>query len=394
MTQRIYYFDSYLKEFSAEVTQQLRVDGKPAVVLDQTAFYPESGGQPHDTGLLGEARVLRVLEGDAGEIIHILDREILPGPVSGFIDWERRFDHMQQHTGQHILSQAFIAVAKAPTLSFHMGQEVSTIDVDLAEPSASRMDDAQTLASRIVFENRAVHVLTTDRENLDSLGIRKESQREGEIRVIDVGGFDRSACGGTHVRHTGEIGIISILGFERYKGGTRVEFAAGQRALKILSRDRELLKGLCKLYSTGADNLAEMTEKLMQERAALSREKDRLQTQLLDMEAEALIGGAAAAGRMAIIRRTFSGRKLDDVKLLAQKLAAHPGVVAILAIEDARQLVVARNAGLTGSCHEAIRQVTAVFGGKGGGRPELAQAGGIPADSLDACLVAIEKHFS
>ncbi len=375
------------------MTQRLRLDGKPAVTLDRTAFYPESGGQPHDTGSLGEASVVRVLEDDVGEILHILDREIPPGPVSGFIDWERRFDHMQQHTGQHILSQAFIAVAKAATLSFHMGQEISTIDVDLSKPSASRMDDAQILASRIVFENRAVHVLASDRENLGSLGVRKESQRKGEIRVIDVEGFDRSACGGTHVRHTGEIGIIAILGFERYKGGTRVEFAAGQRALKILSRDRELLKGLCKLYSTGAENLADVTEKLMQEKAALSREKDRLQAQLLDREAEALIGSAGAAGRTAIIRRTFSGRKLDDVKVLAQKLAAHPGIVAILAIEDARQLVVARSAGLTGSCHEAIRQVTAEFGGKGGGKPELAQAGGIPADSLDACLVALEKHF-
>ena len=394
MTKRLYYFDSYLKEFCGEVTRQLKIDGMPAVILDRTAFYPESGGQPHDTGSLGEARVLRVLEDDAGEIIHILDRDIPIGPVSGLIDWERRFDHMQQHTGQHILSQAFIAVTKAATLSFHMGQETSTIDVDLAEPSASQMEDVQTLASGIVFEDRAVHVLTTDRVNLGSLGIRKESQREGEIRVIDVEGFDRSACGGTHVRHTGEIGIVAILGFERYKGGTRVEFAAGQRALKILSGDHALLKELCGLYSTGPDNLADMTEKLFQERAALSKEKDRLQAQLLDMEAESMIAGAGQAGRTAIIRRTYSGRKLEDVKVLAQKLAAHPGIVAILAIDDARQLVVARSAGLPGSCHEAIRQVTAEFGGKGGGRPELAQAGGIPADSLDACLAALEKHFS
>jgi alanyl-tRNA synthetase len=394
MTKRLYYLDSYLTEFSGEVIQERRVDGSPAVILDQTAFYPASGGQPCDTGSLGGVRVLNVLEDDAGAVLHILDGGIPLGQAAGQIDWDRRFDHMQQHTGQHVLSQAFISVAQAATLSFHMGQETSTIDVELAQPTLSCMEEAQGLATRTVFENRAVRVITTDRESLSALGVRRDSQREGEIRVIEVEGFDRSACGGTHVRQTGEIGIIAILGFERYKGGTRVEFVAGYRALRSFSADHELLKKLGKLYSTSPDKIPEMTEKLFQERTALSREKDHLREQLLEMEAAELIQSARKTGRAAVVCKTYRDRDLEEVKALAQKVVTRPGTLAILATADAGRIVLARSADLPGSCHEAIRRVTSVFGGKGGGRPELAQAGGLPADSLDSCLAALEKDFS
>ena len=279
MTKRLYYADSYLKEFSGTVLECRQIDTKPAVVLDRTAFYPETGGQPHDTGMLNDAHVLKVLEDESGAILHVLDREIPAGAVSGIIDWARRFDHMQQHTGQHILSQAFIAVAQAQTLSFHMGAETSTIDIDLAQPSPAQMEEAQTLATNVVFQNRAVHILATDRDSLSSLGVRKESQREGEIRVIDVEEFDRSPCGGTHVRSTGEIGAIFVSNFERYKGGTRVEFAAGGRVLKLLQKDHALLRHLARIHSAAPDTLVEITEKCLQERTALTRENDLLRGQ-------------------------------------------------------------------------------------------------------------------
>jgi len=249
MTNRLYYDDSYLKEFTAVVLAASNEGGKPAVVLDRTAFYPTSGGQPHDTGTLGRARVLNVEETPSGDIIHILDSPLQPGPVSGLVDWERRFDHMQQHTGQHILSQAFIVAAQAQTVSFHLGQETSTIDIDLPDPSPQIVEKAESLATGIVFENRPVQVLKVDRAKLSELGVRKESQREGEIRVIDVEGFDRSPCGGTHVRRTGEIGLIALLGLERYKGGTRVEFVCGGRALKVFRTENGILKELGRLCS-------------------------------------------------------------------------------------------------------------------------------------------------
>ncbi len=393
MTKRLYYADSYLKEFTATVLECRRIDKNPAVILDQTAFYPESGGQPGDTGTLQDARVLNVLEEDAGAILHILDREIPAGPVSGRIDWPRRFDHMQQHTGQHILSQAFIHVAQARTLSFHMGSEISTIDIELAQPSADTMQEAQILATDIVFGNRPVNILTTDRDSLSALGVRKESQREGEIRVIDIDGFDRSPCGGTHVRQTGEIGLVFVSGFERYKGGTRVEFAVGGRALRLLQTDHELLKQLARIYSATPGNIPALAEKQAQERVAFVRENEMLRDQLLVMEAAELLQSATKTEHGLLVSKTFTDRKMDAVKSLAQKLTAGDGVIAVLGIADACQIVAARSRNLPGNCGEAIKKTAAELGGKGGGRPEFAQAGGFAAESFDSWMTALHKYF-
>jgi alanyl-tRNA synthetase len=391
MTKRLYYASSYLKEFSGIVLECRQIEKMPAVILDQTAFYPESGGQPHDTGTLNDAHVLKAYEDHAGAIIHILDREIPPGAVAGRIDWARRFDHMQQHTGQHILSQTFIAVAQAQTLSFHMGAEMSTIDIDLAQPSPAKMEEAQMLATEVVFQNRAVHVLAIDRDSLNSIG--KESRRDGEIRIIDVDGFDRSPCGGTHVRNTGEIGIIFVSNFERYKGGTRVEFAAGGRALKLLMKDHGLLSQLARIQSAIPEKLVEIAEKFSRERTAMSRENELLQEKLLEIEAKELLQSASRTERGCEICRTFSGRRLENVKLLAQKLTGNPGVVAILGITDTCQIVVARSKDLQGNCGDAIMKTASALGGKGGGRPELAQAGGFPADCLDSWMRALTQYF-
>jgi alanyl-tRNA synthetase len=394
MTIHLYYEDSYLTEFSASVVEQRGRGDKHAVVLDRTAFYPASGGQPHDTGTLGSARVVEVEENEGGSILHIVDSPVPEGPVSGRIDWERRFDHMQQHTGQHILSQAFLRVASAPTVSFHLGQESCTIDIELAQPSADLICEAEEQASRIVFEDRRVHVLMVQRSELAALGVRKESQREGILRVIDVADFDRSPCGGTHVRRTGEVGMIAALDFERYKGGTRVEFACGTRALRVLRRDHEVLKTLGKLHSAHPYELPRLVEKLQEERSALARENSRFKERILELEALELISQAERKGDKLFVRRRFSDRPMDSVKLLAQKIAAAPGAVAILGLEQSEaQVVVARSADVPGHCGTAIKEIAARLGGKGGGRPELAQAGGIPEGSLDSWLDALEQYF-
>ena len=395
MTIHLYYADSYLTEFAGIVLEQRKLGGKTMVTLDQTAFYPTSGGQPHDTGMLGSAHVVEVEEDPSGAILHVVDSPIQLGPVLGRIDWECRFDHMQQHTGQHILSQAFIKVAQAPTVSFHLGNETSTIDVELSQPTSSLMEQVEDLATRIVFEDRAVTVLTVDRQGLSALGIRKESSREGEIRVIDVEGFDRSPCGGTHVRRTGEIGMIAILGYERYKGGTRVEFAGGWRALRTLRNDHELLRELGKLYSSHPSDLQRLTEKLFQERAALSRQSAKLQDQILDLEAQDLVNRADKSRRALIVRASYPGRSLESVKVLAQKVAAHPRAIAILAaVQETAQLVVARNLEASGDCGAAIKQAAARLGGKGGGKPEIAQAGNIAAAALEAWFQELEAYFT
>jgi len=394
MTKRLFYTDSYLKEFSGTVLECRRIEKNPAVILDQTAFYPETGGQIADTGTLQEARVLNVLEDDTGLILHVLDRAIAAGPVAGRIDWPRRFDHMQQHTAQHILSQAFLNVANAPTLSFHMGAETSTIDIELAQPSASQMEEAQTLATHTVFENRPVHILTTDREGLGALGVRKDSQRDGEIRVIDIEGCDRSPCGGTHVRNTGEIGLIFVLGFERYKGGTRVEFAAGGRALKVLQKDHEILKQLARLHSVTPEGLPALAEKLAQERMSLNRENELLRDRVLEMEAAELIQSGTKTEHALRICNAFTDRKLEAIKVLAMKLTAKDSVVAVLGIADTCQIVVSRSRDLHGNCGEAIKKIASELGGKGGGRPEIAQVGGFAPEAFDAWMSALENYFN
>jgi alanyl-tRNA synthetase len=396
MTKHLYYDDSYRTEFSAKIQERVIIGGKPAVILDETIFYPESGGQPCDAGLLGGIRVERVEEDDSGNILHILssplDESI--GTVTGTIDWDRRFDHMQQHTGQHVLSQAFIAVAGAATLSFHLGQETSTIDVSLPNATASILRKVEDLATRIGFEDRPVQVLNVPREELAALGIRKESRREGMIRVIDVDGFDRSACGGTHVRRTGEIGMIFILGNERYKGGTRIEFVCGYRALTEFRNDHATLGELSKLYSSTPHELPILCEKLQAEHSSLVRDKRKQEEELLAFEARDLVLGAKRTGALAVVRRIYPDRKIETLKILAQKAASHPGMVILLgASQDAAQIVVARSQDVGGDCGAIIREVTGKLGGRGGGRPELAQAGGIDAAALEAWMSEIAGRF-
>ncbi|PYV42600.1 MAG: hypothetical protein DMG09_02230 [Acidobacteria bacterium] len=394
MTIRLYWEDPYLTQFNCTVVEVCLLDQQPVAVLDQTAFYPTSGGQPFDTGHLGTARVLNVEEDASGKIMHFLDAQLATGPASGRVDWVRRFDHMQQHTGQHILSQAFVQVAQAPTLSFHMGRETSTIDLNLSHPSEELMEQVEALAAGVVFEDRPVRVHNVRPEDLEALGVRKRSEREGTIRVIDVEGFDRSPCGGTHVRGSGEIGMIAILGYERYKGGTRVEFVCGGRALKTLRKDHDALKRLGKLYSASMYELPDLAEKFFQGRSDLVKQNARLQGEMLEFEARDLWREGVRLGGFVLVRATFSGRSLETVKLLAQKIVAQGEAVAILGLlEKTAQAVVARSTGIPGDCGAIVKDVTVKHGGKGGGRPDLAQAGGIPADNLEAWLTDVERHF-
>ena len=389
---RLYYSDSYLTEFTAEVVAERRHEGKNAVLLDRTAFYPTSGGQPNDTGMLGQTAVTDVVEDDAGTILHVLDGPAPSGTVQGKVDWRRRFDHMQQHTGQHILSQAFLKVAEAPTVSFHLGVDTSTIDVALPAPARGVIEDAEETASRITCEDRPVRILTVDRRELEGLGVRKETQREGEIRVIEVEGFDRSACGGTHVRRTGEIGLIAVLGFERYKGGTRVEFVCGGRALRRLRRDHATLAELAGLLSAHPHDLPRLVGKVLEERAELNRETARLRVQLLDFEARGLVLAAPESGGRRVVAKNLGDRGIDEAKILAQRICQTDGAIAVLGVtRGSGQVVLARSAAAILDCGALIRETASTLGGKGGGRPELAQAGGIRPEAVDLWIDSLAR---
>ena len=250
MTERLYYTDAYLQEFDARVVRVGTHRGRTSVVLDRTAFYPTSGGQPFDTGLLDRSiRVVDVIDDDAGDVVHVVDTPAdalyLGRTVHGNIDWPRRFDHMQQHTGQHVLSAAIERLFSVRTLSFHLGAEASTIDVS-RELSREELVAAEVDANRAVWENRPVAIRFVDAEEAATLPLRKDPVRGGTLRLVDVESFDLSACGGTHVARTGGIGVIAIGATERFKGGQRVEFFCGGRALMKFRSMRDWLASPCR----------------------------------------------------------------------------------------------------------------------------------------------------
>ena len=232
MTERLYYQDSYLREFVGDRVRVAETAKGFEVVLNQTAFYPTSGGQPHDLGFIEDSPVQDVYENPDGEIVHSMTQPIQAGALRCSIDWTRRFDHMQQHTGQHILSQAFLRTGQLDTASFHMGATYATIDLSAGNISNDQVRRAEDLANDIIRENRLIKVKIVPSDEASALGLRKESRREGSLRVVEVDEFDVSACGGTHVRQTGEISEIVVRKIERVNRQVRVEFVCGQRALE------------------------------------------------------------------------------------------------------------------------------------------------------------------
>jgi alanyl-tRNA synthetase len=374
----LYYTDPYLVSFDATVTEHLDLGGRPAVVLDRTAFYPTSGGQPFDVGALGEAVVSDVVDLEDGRIAHVVDRAIEPAAVVvGRIDWTRRFDHMQQHTGQHLLSAAFEHVHGARTESFHLGSESSTID--FAVPlDARQVTAAEAEANRVLWEDREVHVRFVDADEAASLPLRKESVRTGTLRLVEIAGYDLSACGGTHVGRTGAIGVVAIAGHERFKGGTRVEFLCGGRALRAFAASRDVIAASVRHLSVLPAELPAGIERLQaegKEQRAVTRD---LRARLVRHEAAALAATAIRAGEVQLAAQRVEGFDALGLKGLAQEIAARPGHAAVLLGADSpASLVVARAGDVALDAGAIVRQLTARFGGKGGGRPELAQGGGI-----------------
>lgn len=376
MTERVYYTDPYATEFDAAIVHAERLDGKPAVTLDRTAFYPTSGGQPFDTGTLGEARVLDVIDRD-DDVLHVLDREIAPGPVHGRIDWERRFEHMQQHTGQHVLSAAFDRLLGARTESFHLGSASATIDLS-REVTAKEIERAENEANRIVWEDRPVAIRFADAEEAAKLPLRKEPARGGRLRLIDVEGFDISACGGTHVARTGGIGVIAVGGWEKLRGGTRIEFVCGGRALRGYRALRDTVAASVRLISVLPDELPAGIERMQAEAKEAKRRLKDLQSRLAVFEGAALADRTASLGSHRVVVAALDGWDPNGLKTIASAIVERPGHVAVLlGLPAPCAIVVARAADATIDCAATLRTLTSRFGGKGGGRPDLAQGGGL-----------------
>jgi alanyl-tRNA synthetase len=376
MTTRLYYTDASLVTFDATVTSCAAAGDRFEAVLDQTAFYPTSGGQPHDTGTLGAARVLDVVDREDGVIAHVIDAPVETGArVAGVIDWPRRFDHMQQHTGQHVLSAAFDRLFDVRTVSFHLGAEAATIDL-AREMAAGDIAAAEAEANRVVWENRPVHVRFAGADEAARLPLRKESARTGELRLVEVPECDLSACGGTHVAATGAVGLIAVAGWERFKSGSRVSFVCGGRALRSHARLRDTVAATSRLLSAPPHEMAAAIERLQAEARQASRAVEALEQELSVHRAAALRAGAETIGGTRGVLTMLSGMSAGALKQLAAAIVAEPGLVAVL-VGDGQPapVAIARSADVSFDAGGWMKQAAQALGGRGGGRPEQAQGG-------------------
>ena len=388
MTDRLYYHDSYLTEFRARVVETS--PDRLRIYLDRTAFYPTSGGQPFDLGKLGVADVTEVVDED-GRIAHQVSAPLEAGDVSGVIDWQRRFDHMQQHTGQHILSAAFIRLFDVPTVSFHMGAENCTIDLETNALSTAQVDSAERLANEVITEDRPVRIRFASLERAQRLGVRKLPPKQtGELRLIEISNFDLTACGGTHARSTGQIGSILLRKVEKVKQGVRVEFVCGQRAVKTAHKDYSTLVEAAGLYSAHIHDLPQQIQKSLEEAKAAGKAQHKLLEEIAELQAEKLLAGNNSSPRTVVA--VFPEREAVFIKMLALKLAAAKSdVVALLASgTDQLTLVFAQSPGQKTNMGQLMKEVMTQLGGRGGGAADLAQGG--LAGSFDLTRVKAVLH--
>jgi alanyl-tRNA synthetase len=385
-SQLLHFTDPFCLEFNAQVIETLRLpDGRLGVVLDRTYFYPTGGGQEHDTGRLGEARVLDVFKDEArGVLIHIVEREPATRSVGAAIDRPRRLRHMQHHTAQHLLSHCCVQLLDLETVSANInGDTPSTLDLDGEEPGKDALLRVETFANQIITEDRPVRTYFVAPEQLRNIPLRRPPKVDEDIRIVEIDGMDYSACGGTHMASTGGIGVVKILRSERQKDKTRLHFIAGGRAVEYFQSLHETVSALAGSMSVHPQELIAAVERQTEQLKTVLREQGRLVGELLAAEARQLYAHAEAHGDLRLILAGFAGRTMNDLRLLAKELRSLPGVVTVLTsqeVGDAEStsllLVVACAADSGQRAQDLLRALLPKINGKGGGDASLAQGGG------------------
>jgi alanyl-tRNA synthetase len=399
MTSRLYYTDSFLYEFEAAVLEVVSAP-RPALILDQTAFYPASGGQVCDTGWLEaggqKLQVAEVAEDEQGTILHYIEpaASLTPGTgVRGTIDAARRRDHMQQHSGQHVLSAAFVRLFALPTVSFHMGEESCTIDLEARSLRPSQLEEVSRLANRVVTDDRPVEIRFVSLEKARALGVRKlpEAQRE-KLRLIDIRDFDLTACGGTHVRSTGQIGPILLRKTENVRQGVRVEFLCGERAVAAAQHDYATLVEAAAAFSAHISDVPQEVRRTQEELKAAQKSQQKLLEELAELSAARLAADSAPrhssrSEAFRLVSKVFPDRDVIFVKLLAQKLAAAgPAVALVASTAGPPTLVFCQTPGLPFNMAALLKEVLAAVGGRGGGARDFAQGSLPDASRVDEAL--------
>ncbi|WP_226677659.1 alanyl-tRNA editing protein [Rossellomorea aquimaris] len=388
MTVKQYYQDAYMREFQTSIQDQQQDESGWYVVLEETAFYPTGGGQPHDTGTLQDKLIINVEEVN-GEIRHYIEEPFddISGVVEGQVDWERRFDHMQQHAGQHILSAAFAEALQYETISFHLGKEFLTIDLNVSDMNESDALKAEKLANQIIREARPIETKWVTEAELYSYPLRKQPSVTGEIRLVIIPDFDYNGCGGTHPRSTSEVGAIKVLDWEKHKGHIRLQFICGDRVLHQLHRKHGLLKELTSVLQAPEENMVSTTEQLISKQKEQEKALEGLKEVLLSYEAEGLLG--IQKDDYTLIQKAYSDRPIQELQKIAQHIVSkrEEAIVMLVVQNDQKlQLVAAKGTHPTINLREVAQKVFPLINGKGGGKESFVQGGGEAVMSKDELL--------
>lgn len=379
MNHKLFYIDPYIKSFTTEVLKQEQdEEGNWYAVLKQTSFYPTGGGQPCDTGIIGGRNVINVEEAD-GEIRHYLEGplEKLTGEMECRINWDRRFDHMQQHSGQHILSAAFDQLFGYKTVGFHLGNEIVTIDLETEKITEEEAVQAEELANQIIIENRPIEVKWVTEEELSQYQLRKETKVKENIRLVIIPDFDYNGCGGTHPKATGEVRAVKILNWERQKKNIRLQFVCGNRVIKQLGQKQKVLLTLTKLLNAPEEDMAQAVTRLLENGKTLEKSLELSCDQLLQYEAREL--STKNGKENHVISSVFHNRSIQELQKLARLIVAENNTALVLFVsENANrlQLVCARGAGRTENMKNIMGNALSLIDGKGGGNASFAQGGG------------------
>lgn len=380
---RLYFDDPYRTEFEAEVLERLTHDKSPALVLDQTCFYPESGGQPADRGTINGIGVIHVLE-EGDRILHLLKSEVSSEKVIGRIDWQRRFDHMQQHAGQHILSQSFYELFQAETLSFHLGEEISTVEIDLSKIKEEEVEKVEKRANTIVFKDREIKSYFISDDQVEKIPLRRPPKKKGLLRIIEVEDYDYSACGGTHPRRTGEVGLIKVLKWERIRDNIRFEFVCGQRTLEDYIWKSRDLRQLSTRLTAHEREVFGSVEKLFADLKGEKRKTRKLWEQIIQYEAKEIIQEA----KEKIIKNIFTEGSREDLRFLALNIIKKAEFVVLYGLKDEKgsHLVLARSDVFDIDLRELVSELSSIIKGRGGGSPSLVEIAGEETGSLPQAL--------
>jgi len=390
-TRRLYFEDAHRTEFQADIVEAIVCEGRPALILDQTCFYPESGGQPSDQGRIEGVSVLKVFE-EGERVVHVLEREISAGRVGGKVDWSVRFDHMQQHSGQHILSQAFYEIVKGETMSFHLGSERSTVEIGIARMGDDELSRVESRANEIVFQDLEIKIYFVPEERIAAVPLRKPPQKAGLIRVVEVDGFDYSACGGTHCRRTGEVGLIKITQSERIRNNLRFEFVCGRRALADYDLKNRVVRQLSGELSVKEADIPSSVAKLSADWKAARKRAKKDEEKLAVFEAQEFI--QKTKGR--VIREIFMEKSPEAIKFLALNIIKKGDFVVLFAVrsETRSHLVLAAAEALNLDLRPLVPIVAPLINGKGGGSPSLVEVSGPAGANLEAALDASQAYLT